>query len=69
MFVRTNNLSWTHHERLAALGRNSEKMGVACAKIHEDYQALVKQWIVDKAAETGLEPKLVREWIEGLYLD
>jgi len=48
---------------------HEQQMDAACDKIHEDYQALVKQWIVDKAEETCLEPKLVREWIEGLYLD
>jgi len=35
-------------------------------KIYEDYLAMVNQWITAMAEETGLEPRLVREFFGGV---
>jgi len=43
-----------------------QKMEEVSEKIIEDYGAMVRQWITTEAAETGLEPRLVREFIGGV---
>jgi len=43
-----------------------QKMDEVAEKISEDYRAMVGQWITAMAAETGLEPRLVREFIGGI---
>jgi len=42
------------------------KMDEVAEKISEDYEAMVAEWITVMAAETGLEPRLVREFIGGI---
>jgi len=42
------------------------QMGEASNQIGEDYSVMVRKWITAKAAETGLERRLVREFIGGI---
>lgn len=43
-------------------------LDAACARIHEDFRAMAAKWITHKAEETGLEQRLVSEWLEGIDL-
>jgi len=42
------------------------QMGQASNQIGEAYSVMVRQWVIEKAEETGLEPRLVREFIGGI---
>jgi len=44
-------------------------MGEASNQIGDAYSVMVRQWVIEKAEETGLEPRLVREFIGGIFND
>ena len=44
-------------------------MDAASDRIMEDFRAMAAKWITHKATETGLERRLVSEWLEGIDLD
>ena len=35
-------------------------------QVMKAYSVMVRQWVIEKAEETGLEPRLVREYIGGI---
>ena len=43
-------------------------MDTASDRIMEDFRDMAARWINAKAEETGLEPRLVSEWLEGIDL-
>ena len=44
----------------------TRKMDQACNQIIEAYSVMVRQWVNEKAEETGLQAQLVREFIGGI---
>ena len=60
------NREFPDREAAEAYMEETRQMDLACTRIMQSYKDMTEKWINDKAAETGLGRRLVREFIGGI---